>query len=80
MELHAGGKQSTLPALRGIGSADKKRDMLEGGEGNTSFRPYSEPEKTLTQLGQPTQLNQHRDIGMQHPSFRCSLKFNRNRA
>ena len=41
----------------------------QGGEGNSRFRPYSEPGKTLRQLGQPTQLNQHRDMGMKHSSF-----------
>ena len=48
-----------------------KNSGAQGGEGNIRFRPYPEPGETLTQLGQPTQLDQHRDIGMKHSSFHC---------
>ena len=77
-----------LPAVIFEGLAPYGQETLraQGGEGNTRFSPYSEPGKTLMQLGQPTQLNQHRDIGMKHSSFYCSfLRLgiglrNRNRA
>ena len=67
-------KQIALPAVsfEGVASWTRNRMCTQGGEGNTRFRPYSEPGKTLTQLGQPTQLDQHRDIGMKQLSFHCS--------
>ena len=52
---------------------DENAVCAQGGEGNTRL-DCSEPGKTLIQLGQPTQLNQHRDIGMQHSSFPRSFR------
>ena len=61
-----------------------RNSRTQGWEGSARFRPYPEPGETLIQLGQPTQLVQHRDIGMKHSSIHCSFNIglglsNRNR-